>query len=318
MMHHDEISGGTTQGRVASPQARRILWPAMMIGSLLIYGVTTEYVGLGPEMAIQIQFAILFVAILIGERLAPYHTEWNQYDRQSLNDVVYNFLFPAAQFVATSAALGIASWVNADNDAGLFAIFADMPVVVQVLIFALIADLCYYIYHRTFHQFEWLWNFHAVHHSSLQIHILNNARVHPLEVFIAFFPIVAAAYLLQVPPNVLGWFLVLQLTAGLLTHSNIAMTNRWLSWIFNTPELHHWHHSRQIEEQNNNYASTLMIWDQLFGTYHNPVGQRASRHIGTATPVPQGVIGQILFPFQPSAKFGSPTDHQSPKKGETA
>lgn len=317
-MTQDRVAAAPTHRPAARPLRERLTWPAIMAASLCLYGLSTGLLGLTAELAIQVQFFILFAGIIAAERVAPYHREWNRYDRQSLNDFVYNFLFPAAQFVATSAALWVATLVNATNGSGAFALLAGTPVVVQVLAFALVADLCYYIYHRIFHQLERLWNFHAVHHSSLQLHILNNARVHPLEVFIAFFPIVAAAYLLQVPPDVLGWFLVLQLTVGLLTHSNIAMANGWLSWIFNTPELHHWHHSRELGEQNNNYASTLMIWDQLFGTYHNPRHRQASRHIGTGTPVPRGLTRQILFPFNPRGNFGAPADPSVRKNGEAA
>lgn len=315
-MKQERVAIGSPRAAPARPVIQRLVWPAVMIASLTLYGALTGALGFDPEMAIQLQFFALSFGILAAERLAPYHAEWNRYDRQALNDFGYNFLFPAAQFFATSAALWIATLVNTSNGKGVFDYLADTPLVVQILVFALVADLCYYVYHRLFHQIERLWNFHAVHHSSLQLHILNNARVHPLEVFIAFFPIVAAAYLLQVPPDVLGWFLVLQLTVGLLTHSNIAMANSWASWLFNTPELHHWHHSRDLREQNNNYASTLMIWDQLFGTYYNPHQRRASRHIGTGTPVPKGMVRQILFPFHPQRHFGEPADPQASNDGE--
>jgi sterol desaturase/sphingolipid hydroxylase (fatty acid hydroxylase superfamily) len=41
---------------------------------------------------------------------------------------------------------------------------------------------------------------------------------------------------------------------------------------------------------------TAKIWDILFGTYQTPTDATPER-FGTATPVPAGLIGQMLFPF---------------------
>ena len=56
---------------------------------------------------------------------------------------------------------------------------------------------------------------------------------------------------------------------GLLTHCNVAMRFGPLSLVFNTPELHRWHHSMDLREGNKNYGENLAIWDLLFGTWFN-------------------------------------------------
>lgn len=288
----------------AAPARRGSLltWPALVAASLAGYGMLVGPANLSYEAALQVHFLILFPAIFLLERIMPYHRAWNGFDRQALNDFAYNFLFTGAQVAAASAAVFLIGRASAPAGGDLFGI-AGLPFLAQCALFAVLADLIYYFYHRAFHTWGALWRFHAIHHSSSQLHILNNARVHPLEVFVAFTPIVAFAYLVKAPVDVLSWFLALQLTVGLLTHSNIAVSSGPCSWLFSTPELHHWHHSRDRLEQDNNYGSTLMLWDHLFGTYYNPSGRYASEAIGTTTEIPSGLIQQLRFPF---TRPGSP------------
>jgi sterol desaturase/sphingolipid hydroxylase (fatty acid hydroxylase superfamily) len=70
-----------------------------------------------------------------------------------------------------------------------------------------------------------------------------------------------------------------------------------LSWIFNTPSLHRWHHSRDIKEGNKNYGENLMLWDQLFGTYFNPP-RRPPVNIGINEYMPPGFLQQLAHPFK--------------------
>jgi sterol desaturase/sphingolipid hydroxylase (fatty acid hydroxylase superfamily) len=46
-----------------------------------------------------------------------------------------------------------------------------------------------------------------------------------------------------------------------------------------------------------NFAGLLPIWDVLFGTYYMPRDRRPCQ-FGTASAVPVGLIGQMLFPFR--------------------
>lgn len=299
-------------GRAGPASRGRLLtWPALAAASLAGYGMLVGPGGLSYEAALQLHFLILFPAIFLLERAMPYHRTWNGFNRQSANDFAYNFLFTGAQVAAAAAALFLVGRATSPAGSGLFGI-VGLPFVAQFLIFAALADLIYYIYHRAFHSWGVLWRLHAIHHSSTQLHILNNARVHPLEVFVAFIPIVGFAYLIEAPVDVVSWFLALQLTVGLLTHSNIAVSSGPFAWIFNTPELHHWHHSRDRREQDNNYASTLMLWDHLFGTYYNPRGRFASKAIGTTTDVPAGLIQQLRFPFTRPGADEAPSARLAP------
>ena len=74
---------------------------------------------------------------------------------------------------------------------------------------------------------------------------------------------------------------------GMLTHCNVEMRFGPLSWWFNTPELHRWHHSRDLSEGNKNYGENLMVWDHLFGTFFNTRTKRPPQTSGSAKPCRQ-------------------------------
>ena len=71
-----------------------------------------------------------------------------------------------------------------------------------------------------------------------------------------------------------------------------------LSYIFNTPELHRWHHSMDLSEGNRNYGENLAVWDLLFGTYHNPRHRRPPTVIGIPERMPADFLGQLAAPFR--------------------
>lgn len=51
------------------------------------------------------------------------------------------------------------------------------------------------------------------------------------------------------------------------------LLGRFMKYIFNSPEMHIWHHSYELpegEEYGINFGLTLAIWDYIFGTAHIP------------------------------------------------
>jgi len=85
---------------------------------------------------------------------------------------------------------------------------------------------------------------------------------------------------------------------GMMTHCNIDLKFGWLAYAFNTPTLHRFHHSRKLSEGNKNYGENLMLFDLMFGTYHN-VAKRPSANIGISDPMPKTFLGQLAQPFLP-------------------
>ena len=275
---------------------RVLVWPGVLIASLTLYWYLVGPLKMPHETALQVHFLGLFIGILVLEFIMPYHNRWNTYDRQGWNDFLYNVVYPFAQLGAALVALWVTGQQASASTTDLFGL--GLPFVAQLIILILLVDLSWYISHRAFHTIPMLWKMHALHHNSEQLHVLNNARQHPLEVFAFFLPIMLVVQIIDVPLALLNWYFAFQLTVGLLTHSNLAVNTGWLSWIFNTPELHHWHHSRLRKEHDNNYGSVTMVWDHLFGTYFNPRDRRASEDIGVDADVPVGWFGQLSLPLR--------------------
>ena len=53
-----------------------------------------------------------------------------------------------------------------------------------------------------------------------------------------------------------------------------------IKYIFNSPEMHIWHHSYELPEDRKkgmNFGLTLSIWDYIFGTAHIPESGRDIR-----------------------------------------
>ncbi|MCA9809852.1 MAG: sterol desaturase family protein, partial [Candidatus Dadabacteria bacterium] len=70
-----------------------------------------------------------------------------------------------------------------------------------------------------------------------------------------------------------------------------------LNYIFNTPNVHRWHHSKKVEEGNNNYGENLLLFDMIFGTFYFP----RDRHVGPLgikEYMPKAFLGQLAAPFR--------------------
>jgi sterol desaturase/sphingolipid hydroxylase (fatty acid hydroxylase superfamily) len=126
-----------------------------------------------------------------------------------------------------------------------------------------------YWWHRLRHSSEIVWRvFHQFHHSPQRIQTLTAYYMHPLDMAVSLcisnmilFP------LLGLGSEAASWYLLISGVAGFLIHANIRVP-RQVGYIFQTPEMHRLHHMSGHHAHN---YSDIALWDQLFGTYLNPV-----------------------------------------------
>ncbi len=57
---------------------------------------------------------------------------------------------------------------------------------------------------------------------------------------------------------------------GMYIHSNLNVKSGALKYVINGPEMHRWHHARELTSPSRNFATKLAIWDFLFGTAYLP------------------------------------------------
>lgn len=178
---------------------------------------------------------------------------------------------------------------------------AAQPVWLQLAEMILTIDLVTYWIHRAFHQLPWLWNFHAIHHSSQKMDWLAGSRMHPVDVVVtrgaAFIPV----FVLGFAPAALYAYLIFVSFHAVFIHANLRWRVPALRWVITTPEYHHWHHTSDEEGIDKNFASFLPLWDLLFGTAHQP--NHWPKRYGTVDfQPPDTYLGQLAYPFRRRGK----------------
>lgn len=243
----------------------------------------------------------LSVALAVGccERLLPYEQLWLEDDRETFNDVAHTLLNKGLVQVGAAfiTSMAMATAMVAEPAVTVWSIWpTHWPLVVQVVLGLLIAELGLYVAHRIAHEYPRMWRFHALHHSVERLWVVNTGRFHPVDTFFKIVLSQTPLYLMGAPLPVFLWISAVTAFNGLLTHCNIDVRTGSLDYVFNTPRLHRWHHSKRLDEGNRNYGENLVIWDQLFGTYYNPP-RRPSARIGIEGRIARGFLAQLRQPF---------------------
>jgi len=179
---------------------------------------------------------------------------------------------------------------------GLREAIASQPLWLQVVEVLLLADLGFYLAHRAFHAVPALWRLHAIHHSIEEMDWLAAARVHPIDQILTKSISLLPCFALGFSPWAIGAFALLYHWHSLLLHSNLSFRFGPLQRLIASPDFHHWHHARDREGWDRNFAGQLAFWDFLFGTAYLP--ERRPRAFGIAEPVPASYGGQLLHPFR--------------------
>jgi sterol desaturase/sphingolipid hydroxylase (fatty acid hydroxylase superfamily) len=142
-----------------------------------------------------------------------------------------------------------------------------------------------------------LWRFHAVHHSSVDLDWLSAVRLHPVND--ALMRIAGALPLLGLgfaPVAIAGVAPVVTVMA-ILVYANLDWDWGPLRAVFASQRFHRWHHTDEANARDKNFADLMPLRDMLFGTYYMP-RDRLPQQFGTASPVPAGLLGQLVFPFR--------------------
>ncbi|MBS0660216.1 MAG: sterol desaturase family protein [Verrucomicrobia bacterium] len=185
---------------------------------------------------------------------------------------------------------------------------AEQPWWLQAIEVVLLSDLLIYWGHRLQHRVDFLWRFHAVHHSAEHLDWLAAHREHPLDSVYTIGLINLPAFVLGFPLETLAGFLAFRGLWAIYIHSNVRLPTGPLRWLLGAPELHHWHHAR--ERFAGNYANVSPLMDLLFGTYRCPAEEPAA--LGLTEPYPQSYLGQLSRPFSGRGSRAEPTASDQP------
>ena len=165
-----------------------------------------------------------------------------------------------------------------------------------------VGEFGFYWGHRWSHEIPLLWRFHAIHHSATQVDWLTSSRGHPVDILftrLCGFVLISVTGLARPDTNshfvAVSLLLIFTTIWGFFIHSNVRWRLGWLEALIATPAFHRWHHTAD-EHRDHNYASTLPIYDRLFGTLYLPK-RTAPPAFGIDTPMPTDLAGQMLSPL---------------------
>jgi sterol desaturase/sphingolipid hydroxylase (fatty acid hydroxylase superfamily) len=209
------------------------------------------------------------VCIIIMERLFPYRKGLPFFREGFWIDLVWYTLIQSF-FLKIIIFDYIILPISKAIDWTPYQFIKEWSVTTQVLFFVITHDFYIYWFHRLQHANKYLWRTHEAHHSGKEVDFLQGSRSHAVEILInqtiEFLPIVV----LGAAPEVLPIKLMLDGMFGMFIHANINIQLGKLKYLFNSPELHLWHHANYPEVFHANFSTKFAIWDYIFGTVYFP------------------------------------------------
>ncbi|MCS7026269.1 MAG: sterol desaturase family protein [Bryobacteraceae bacterium] len=243
-------------------------------------------------------FALLF---WIAERVRPWRKQ--KLFRAGLLQDVFYIVFNA-HFFGMLVGIATAGWLRSFPSYAPVALhlMEAKPFWLQLVVLFVVFDFLKYCIHNLLHRVPWLWRFHKVHHSVVEMDWIGNWRYHWVEQ-------VVYDSLLYVPLAFLGfsqqamfWNGVLATFFGHYAHANVRLGLGPLRYVFNSPQMHIWHHAHpDCGPTNKNFGISLSLWDWIFGTAYLPSQQPPKLGFAGIEQYPQNFFQQMIAPWR---RFG--------------
>ena len=175
---------------------------------------------------------------------------------------------------------------------------AGLSLILGLIIF----DLAIYLQHILVHKVDFLWCFHRVHHTDVDLDLTSALRFHPVEILFSLMYKILIILIFGLSVETVLIFEILLNFMAMFNHANIAIhprCERVLRYFVVTPQMHIIHHSVERGESDRNYGFNLSIWDRLFKTYQKAfdsnqlIGQETNRAIAD-----QALIKLLIQPFK--------------------
>ncbi len=255
----------------------------------------TPYVGLDFFILDLLGSTLVFVFV---EKLVPLRRDQPLFRAEWQNDLAHFFV----NHLLVGFTLLVTSRVVRDVfgflvSAKVQGFVAELPFLVQLFLVVLVADLVQYTVHRAYHEVPFLWRFHSVHHSARSMDWLAGSRQHILELLFTRILVLAPIFVLGFPQRVIDVYVILVGFQAVFNHANVDVRLGPLRYLVVTPNFHHWHHSRDTEAIDKNYAAHFAFLDHLFGTAVSADRMWPRRYGVVGDYVPLGFFAQQLFPF---------------------
>ncbi len=216
------------------------------------------------EYATVLLFAMpLFLALIIIEKVYGYYKgEDTAPTMDSVSSISSGIINSLKDVLGLSVTLLSYDWM-----VNRIALFHQEPNLIAYIIGFIAIDFYGYWSHRLAHQINFLWNKHAIHHSSEEFN-LSCALRQTISSFVNLFTfLLIPAAVLGVPAKVIAITLPIHLFLQFWYHTKHIKKMGVLEKIIVTPSHHRVHHAINPEYMDKNHGQIFIFWDKLFGTY---------------------------------------------------
>ncbi|MDA7501694.1 sterol desaturase family protein [Chitinophagales bacterium] len=185
--------------------------------------------------------------------------------------------------------------------------------------YILIDDFLQYWYHRSAHEYSFLWKLHRAHHQAEEMGFFISYRNAALYYYLMpnIYWMGVATFLgggIAVAIGLILKQLVIVSSHSTVHYDKLLYNNKWLNpvativeRIFVTPAFHHAHHGKSkadgISDPNANFGNMFSIWDQLFGSA--VFTREFPKEYGLQNDPKDHWAASMLYPVIASSKEGS-------------
>ena len=205
----------------------------------------------------------LFLALILIEKLYGYYKgEDTAPIMDSVSSISSGIVNSLKDVLGLSVTLLSYEWMSQH-----LALFQQEITITSIIIAFIVIDFYGYWSHRLAHQINFLWNKHAIHHSSEEFN-LSCALRQSISSFVNLFTfLLIPAAILGVPAKVIAITLPIHLFLQFWYHTKHIKKLGFLEQIIVTPSHHRVHHAINPEYMDKNHGQIFIFWDKLFGTY---------------------------------------------------
>lgn len=260
----------------------------------------------------------LFVVLLYLEYKWPLR-RWvaSMFRRFLVNAGVAAPAFLVLRLALIPVSVAVAYWAQ-QQELGLLYLFG-LPGWLHAVLAFLLLDYLLYAWHWLSHHVPFIWRFHNVHHTDLDLGVTTAIRFHFGEMFLSAIFRVAGVLLIGAGPvTVLVYEVVFQASVA-FHHSNWRLPHRLervLNWFIVTPRMHGVHHSIVQRETNSNFSNLLTVWDRIHGTIrlNVPQDEITVGVAGYGETEDLSLRGLLLLPFRRQKDYWKLPDGSKPDR----
>jgi sterol desaturase/sphingolipid hydroxylase (fatty acid hydroxylase superfamily) len=220
-------------------------------------------------------FATVFLVLLfLGWKFPLRQAHFSKFSRLIRNAVFSVPCFALARISLVPIPMLVSVWA-AHHHIGLLRLL-PLPQWLAAIVGVLVMDYVYWWWHVALHRLSFLWRFHNVHHSDLDMDVSTGIRFHFGEVILSIPLRVATVLVFGIGLWALVAFEFFFETFNLFEHSNWRLplgVERLLNHCLVTPRMHGIHHSIVQRETNSNWGTIFCWWDKLHRTLRRDIPQ---------------------------------------------